>query len=150
MSRMNSIVSALGIPRLRTGWRKWAVVAGGAFVVACVLYKLVVVFVLNDANHPAAEQIVAAVEAYKLGNKRYPERLAQLQPKYLAKIPQPAAGTNFVYASSSDGTTAWFGYQTQRETFVEYDSRTRKWESLDYSASDALRVQGKEFVMGPK
>ena len=150
MRRMNSIVSALGIPELRTGWRKWAVVAGGAFVLLYVLYKLVVVFVLTDANQPPSEQIVAAVEAYKLGNKRYPEKLAQLQPKYLPKIPQPAAGTNFVYATSSDGMTAWFGYQTQRDTFVEYDSRTRKWENLDYSASDALQVQDKEFVMGPK
>lgn len=149
MPRMN-IVSALGIPELRTGWRKWAVVAGGAFVLLYVLYKLVVIFVLTDVNQPASEQIVGAVEMYKVGNKRYPERLAQLQPKYLAKIPQPAPGTNFVYAASSDGTTAWFGYQTERDTFVEYDSRTRKWETLDYSASEALRVQDKEFVKGPK
>jgi len=149
MPRMN-IVSALGIPELRTGWRKWAVVAGGAFVLLYVLYKLVVIFVLTDVNQPASEQIVGAVEMYKVGNKRYPERLAQLQPKYLAKIPQPAPGTNFVYAASSDGTTAWFGYQTQRDTFIEYDSRTRKWETLDYSASEALRVQDKEFVKGPK
>ena len=150
MRRMNSIVRALGIPALGKGWRRWAVVAGGAFVLLYVLYMLVVIFVLADANEPAGEKIVAAVEAYKLGNKRYPERLAQLQPKYLAKIPQPAPGTNFVYATSSDGTTAWFGYQTERDTFVEYDSRTRKWETLDYSASEALRMQDKEFVKGPK
>ncbi len=147
---MNSIVSALGIPALGTGRRRWAVVAGGAFVLLYVLYKVVVVFVLTDANHPAGEQIVAAFEAYKLANKRYPEKLAELQPTYLPQMPQPAPGTNFVYATSSDGATAWFGYQTQRDTFVEYDSGTRKWQSLDYSASDALRMQNKEFVMGPK
>jgi hypothetical protein len=150
MRRMNSIVTALGIPALRTRWRKWAVVAGGAFVLLYVLYKLVVAFVLADANEPASEQIVAAVERYKLGNKRYPEKLSELQPKYLPKIPQPAPDTNFIYATSSDGTIAWFGYQTQRDTFIEYDSRTRKWQSLDYSASDALQAPNKEFVMGPK
>src|SRR5438552_1148604 len=80
----------------------------------------------------------------------YNEKVARLQPKYPTKAPQPAPGTNFVYATSADGTTAWFGYQTQRDTFIEYDSRTRKWQSLDYSASDALQVQSREFVMGPK
>src|SRR5207245_205293 len=82
---------------LRTGWRKWAVVAGGAFVLLYVLYKLVVIFVLTDVNQPASEQIVTAVEKYKLANKRYPEKLAQLQPKYLPKIPQPAPGTTFLH-----------------------------------------------------
>jgi hypothetical protein len=150
MRRMNSIVTALGIPALRTRWRKWAVVVGGAFVLLYVLYRLVVAFVLGDANQPASEQIVAAVETYKLGNKRYPEKLSELQPKYLPKIPHPAPDTNFVYATSSDGTIAWFGYQTQRGTFIEYDSRTRKWQKLEYSASDALQAQNKEFVTGPK
>jgi hypothetical protein len=94
--------------------------------------------------------IVAAVEAYKVSNKRYPEKLAELQPKYLGKIPRPAPGTNFVYASSSDGAAAWFGYQTLRDVFVEYDSRTRTWQELEYDQSEALRIRTKEFVMGPK
>jgi len=147
---MNSIANALSIPALRTRWRRWAVVAGGAFVLLFVAYKVVVVFVLTDANQPAGNQIVAAVEAYKLANKRYPEKLAQLQPKFLQKIPQPAPGTNFVYAASSDGTSAWFGFQTERDTLVEYDSQTRRWQGIDYSDSEALRAQNKEFVMGPK
>jgi hypothetical protein len=145
----NMIASAL-VAELRTAWRKWAIVAGVGLVVLVVLYKLVMIFVLTDENRPASEEIVAAVEAYKVSNKRYPEKLAQLQPKYLGKIPRPAPGTNFVYGVSSDGTAAWVGYQTSRGGLTEYDSSTRKWRDIDYDDSDALRMRTKEFVMGPK
>ena len=144
----NQIATAL-VTELRTRWRKWAIVAGVGLVGLVVLYKVFVV-VVTDENRPAGEEIVAAVEAYKVSNKRYPEKLAQLQPKYLGMIPKPAPGTNFVYAASSDGAAAWFGYQTLRDVFCEYDSRTRKWQNLEYDESDALRQQTKEFVMGPK
>lgn len=138
------------LSRLPTGWRLKAVIAGGVLVAVYAIYRLIP-YALADENRPAGEQIVAAVEMYKLNNKKYPEKLAQLQPKYLAKIPRPAPGTNFVYATSSDGATAWFGYQTPRDTFNEYDSRTRKWQqNIDYEDSDALRMRTKEFVMGPR
>jgi hypothetical protein len=145
----NMIASAL-VAELRTAWRKWAIVAGAGLVVLVVVYKFLMVSVLTDENRPAGEEIVAAVEAYKVSNKRYPEKLAQLQPKYLGKIPKPVPGTNFVYASSPDGAAAWFGYQTLLDVFCEYDSRTRKWQNREYDDSDALRQQTKEFVMGPK
>ena len=145
----NMIASALAT-ELRTSWRKWAIVAGTGLVVLAVVYKLLMIFVFTDENRPAGEEIVAAVEAYKVSNKRYPEKLAQLQPKYLGKVPKPAPGTNFVYAASQDGAAAWFGYQTLRDVFCEYDSRTRRWQNLDYDQSDGLRQQVKEFVMGPK
>ena len=147
---MNAIVSALRLSALRTRWRSAAGIALGAVVVTFVAYKLAVAFVFRDENRPAGEEIVAAIEAYKAGNKRYPERLAALQPKYLNKIPAPAAGTNFVYAIPSDGKAAWFGYQTLRGVFIEYDSQTRNWREMDYDDSQALRMLTKEFVMGPK
>ena len=145
----NALASAL-VTELRANWRRWSVVGAGSLVGLIVAYKMVVIFVLTDVNRPAGEEIVAAVEAYKVSNKRYPEKLAQLQPKYLGKVPKPAPGTNFVYAASQDGAAAWFGYQTLRDVFCEYDSRTRRWQNLDYDQSDALRQQVKEFVMGPK
>jgi hypothetical protein len=145
----NAIASAL-VTELRTAWRKWAIVAGVSVVGVFVLYKLATKVVFADENRPAGEEIVAAVEAYKVGHKHYPEKLAELQPKYLAKIPKPAPGTNFVYASSSDGSTAWFGYQTLGDAFREYNSGTHKWQDLEYDQSEALRMRTKEFVMGPK
>jgi|SRR6185503_1018121 len=145
----NALASAL-VTELRANWRRWSVVGAGSFVGLIVAYKMVVIFVLTDVNRPAGEEIVAAVEAYKVSNKRYPEKLAQLQPKYIGKIPRPAPGTNFVYAVSSDGTVAWFGYQASSGGLSEYGSGTRKWRDIEYDDSDALRMGTKEFVMGPK
>lgn len=145
----NALASAL-VADLRTNWRRRSVAGAGVLVALIVIYKLVVVFFLTDENRPAGEEIVAAIEAFKSGNKRYPEKLAQLQPKYLGKIPRPAPGTNFVYAVSSDGAAAWFGYQTSGGGLSEYGSGTRKWREVDYSESDALRMGTKEFVIGPK
>jgi hypothetical protein len=145
----NALASAL-VTELRANWRRWSVVGAGSLVGLIVAYKMVVIFVLTDVNRPAGEEIVAAVEAYKVSNKRYPEKLAQLQPKYIGKIPRPAPGTNFVYAVSSDGTVAWFGYQASSGGLSEYGSGTRKWRDIEYDDSDALRMGTKEFVMGPK
>ena len=138
------------VTRLRENWRLFAIV--GASVVAgfLVIYALVTMVRPADQNRPVGKEIVAAVEAFKAANKRYPEHLADLQPKYLEKIPQPALGTNFVYAISPDGTSAWFGYQAPDGSFSEYGTDTRKWRDCDYDDSDALRMSTKEFVMGPK
>ena len=145
----NALARAL-VTELRSNWRRSSVIGAGVLIALIVIYEVVAIFVLTDENRPAGKEIVAAVEAYKLGNKRYPEHLAELQPKYLQKIPRPAPGTNFVYAVSSDGTAAWFGYQTSRGGFSEYGSDTRKWREIDYDDSDALRMTTKEFVMGPR
>jgi len=146
---MNAFARAL-VADLRTNWRRRSVLGAAVLVALIVIYKLVVILVLTDENRRAGEEIVAAIEAFKQQNKRYPEKLAQLQPKYLGKIPQPAPGTNFVYAVSSDGTSAWFGYQTSKGGLSEYGSETRKWREVEYSESDALRMQAREFVLGPK
>ena len=145
----NALASAL-VTELRTNWRRSAVVGAGVLIALIAIYELVVTFVLTDENRPAGKQIVAAVEAFKQGNKRYPEHLAELQPRYLATIPRPAAGTNFVYAISSDGTVAWFGYQTSSGGISEYATDTRKWRDIEYDDSEALRMRTKEFVMGSR
>jgi hypothetical protein len=145
----NALAGAL-VAELRSNWRRWSVIGAGGLVALVVIYKVLGTVVLSDENRPAAEVIVAAIEAFNKGNKRYPENLAQLQPKYLGKIPLPARGTNFVYAVSSDGTAAWFAYQTSGGGLKEYGSGTRKWREVDYYDSDALRTSTREFVIGPK
>ena len=145
----NALATAM-VTRLRTNWRRSSVIGVAVLVALIATYELVTIFVLTDENRPAGKEIIAAVEAFKLGNKRYPERLAELQPRYLANIPRPAPGTNFVYAVSSDGTAAWFGYQTSSGGFSEYGTDTRKWRDIEYDDSEALRMRTKEFVMGPR
>jgi len=147
---MHAIVNALRLDALRTRWPRAAVIALGTLAGVYVAYRLAMGFVFTDENRPAGEEIVAAVEAYKAANKRYPENLELLQPKYVGKIPSPAPGTNFVYAIPSDGSAAWFGYQTSRGMLSEYDSQTRKWRELDFDDSHALRMPTKQFVLGPR
>ena len=150
MRGMNEVVDKLRLAAQRIGLRKAAIATAGVLVVLFAVYWVLAAFVLRDENRPAGDEIVAAFEAYKAANKRYTERLAELQPKYLGKVPKPAPGTNFVYGTTYDGSSAWFGYQTLRDAFMEYDCQTRKWEKIEYDGSQALRARTKEFVMGPK
>ena len=148
---MNAIVERVRLAAGRIGWRKGAIFGAAIVVAVFAAYWALTRVAFRDENRPAGDEIVAALEAYKAANKRYPEKLAQLQPKFLGKVPKPAPGTNFVYGISYDGTSAWFGYQTMGEAFMEFDSQARKWESLEnHDSSQALRARTKEFVMGPK
>ena len=145
----NALAAALAAD-LRANWRRRGVAGAGILVALIVIYKLAMAFVFTDENRQAGEEIVAAVEAFKAGNKRYPERLAELQPKYLGRIPRPAPRSNFIYAVASDGTVAWFGYQKPGGGLSEYATDARRWRDIDYDESEALRMRTKEFVMGSK
>jgi hypothetical protein len=126
-------------------WRK-ALVAVGAIAIAAYVGGRVVAYVSEDANRPAAEKIVTALEAFRAANGTAPEKLGELQPKFFAKLPRPVPDTHFVYSRTPDGKTFFFGYQTTRENLAEYDSRARKWEYVDYEDSFVLRQRNKEFV----
>ena len=142
-----AIVAWLRDPR-NLNWRTVAALAG--VVVALVLLYRGVAFFFREENAAAGNTIVRALEAFKRGAGRYPEKLELLMPTYLAEIPQPAMDTNFVYAASSDGKECWFAYQVRRGVLNEYECSTRKWSYREYEDSDALKSLRKEFVMGPK
>ena len=129
-------------------WRKAVVIAAGAGIAAYLAWKLVVTVVLPDENRPASDRIVAAVETFKAATGKYPEKLAELEPKFFKTLPRPVPDTNFVYAVAPDGKSFWFGYQTARDNLAEYDSRARKWEEVEYEDSYVLRQRAKEFVKG--
>jgi hypothetical protein len=137
------------VARIPTGWRLKAVGAGAVVIVAFLAYRAIP-YIFEDANRAAGERIVAAFEKYKAANGRYPERLDVLVPSFLPQVPKPAVDTNFVYAISPDEKTAFFAYQNPRETVTEYDSRTRRWQDLDYAESGALSMRAKQFVKGPR
>jgi hypothetical protein len=130
-------------------WRKWLMIAAAAAVGVYLSWRGTVTYVLPEENQPAGEKIVAALEAHKRATGKFPPKLGELEPKFLAKLPRPVPDTNFVYAATSDGSGFWFGYQTNRDNLAEYDSRTRKWEYVEYEDSYVLRQRGKEFVKGP-
>jgi hypothetical protein len=133
----------------RGGWRLKAVIAGIVVVIALIVWRSIP-YVVQDANRPPAERIVAAFEKYKAANGRYPEKLDILVPSFLAKLPQPEIDTNFVYATSPDAKTAWIAYQNPRELLTEYDSRSQLWTDVDYGESMALAMPKKQFVKGPR
>ena len=142
------LVAQLRDPRY-LNWKTLAALAG-VVVALVLLFRSSVAVIYSEENAEAGNAIVRALEAFKLGTGRYPEKLALLKPGHLAEIPQPAADTNFIYAVSSDGKQCWFGYQVPRGGLNEYECGTRKWAYREYDDSDALRSFRKEFVMGPK
>jgi hypothetical protein len=127
------------------GWRK-ALVALAAVAIVGYVGARATAYVSEDENRPAAEKIVTALETFRAAYGQAPEKLAELQPKFFAKLPRPAPDTHFVYSRTPDGKTFFFGYQTARESLAEYDSRARKWEYVDYEDSFVLRQRNKEFV----
>jgi hypothetical protein len=90
----------------------------------------------NEVAAERAERIVAAVQNYRLQRGRYPERLDQLVPTYLAEIP-PAKDLllggpmrEFNYWASDSGHTLMyvvlppFGHRL-------YDFERERWNYLD-------------------
>jgi len=145
-----AVLAKLRDPR-NLNWKTGAVLVA-AVVALVLLYRgggTPSVF-FSEENGAAGNTIVGSLEAFKRATGRYPDKLAQLKPAYLAEIPQPVTDTNFIYAVSTDGKECWFGYQVYRGVLNEYECSTHKWAYREYDDSDALRSYRKEFVMGPK
>lgn len=76
---------------------------------AIYLCAVVLVWALNIANnrfaHRRAEELIAAVKAYRMSNQRYPKSLQELVPAHIERIP-PAKYTlafnDFRYLPSPD------------------------------------------------
>jgi hypothetical protein len=75
----------------------------------------VAVFALNAIQNRMARQragiVIAAVEAFHAAEKRYPENLAQLAPKYLESVPRAKYTVffgDFIYCASAGDATLMF------------------------------------------
>lgn len=145
---MRAILARLRDPR-NLNWKTVAVLAI-VMVGAWLLYRKNEPLLFSEENAPAGATITGALESFKRATGKYPEKLANLKPAHLKEIPQPVAGTNFVYGVSSDGKDCAFGYQVYRGVLAEYDCGERKWAYREYEDSYALRSFRREFVMGPK
>jgi hypothetical protein len=130
----------------------WKAVAVIAIVIigGVLLYRKGEPLLFSEENAPAGTTIAGALESFKRVTGKYPEKLEHLKPAQLKEIPQPVAGTNFVYGVSGDGKDCAFGYQVFRGVLMEYECGERKWAYREYEDSYALRSFRREFVMGPK
>ena len=124
-------------PSKSRGWIFNVLVA--IVVIAGLLFFLGITFIFSDENEAAGKSIAAALEAFSKEQGRYPERLAELTPKYLAAI--PAAGKYFpiVYAADSDGKQCWLAYAVHRDSLQEYDCQKRTWQLTEYEDSRAVK-----------
>lgn len=104
---------------------------------AIYLAAVAVVFSLIPINkHIAkerAERIIAAVEDYKATNGKYPDRLDQLAPQFIAEIPAKARITftdsGFRYLAGESHTLMYVAVPPFGR--VTYDFETKSWGFID-------------------
>ena len=75
------------------------------------------------------DSIIAAVERYKADEKRYPDALEQLVPKYLAAVPTARIGT-FIYGSSNPDD-AHLSYMPEPFIHKSYNFKSKTSKTWD-------------------
>jgi hypothetical protein len=115
-------------------------------VIAGLLIVAGLMFIFSDENKASGESIAAAVEAFSKAEGRYPQRLEELRPKYLAAIPSAGEHFGIVYAAEPDGKQCWLAYQIHRDSFQEYDCQKRAWLMVEYEDSEAVRHPKAEWI----
>ena len=99
---------------------------------------------VNEHNMRQAVPVVAALDAYRAKNGRYPERLEGLTPAYLQAMPRLAGKSALRFAATPAGDGCWLAIVYWMEAGLlphdrinEYDCRTREWRNLDYNEMHA-------------
>jgi uncharacterized RDD family membrane protein YckC len=94
---------------------------------------------INEVNFGQTAPVVAALDAYKQKNGRYPESLRQLHPQYLGTLPNLESSV-LNYSSSPAGDQCWLAIvYWMRAGFLpsddanEYDCASRKWHLVDFN-----------------
>lgn len=104
-------------------------------LILLVITILCVLIQFPEWDHVAArdsmrqgEQIIVALEAYRAQHAKYPERLEQLVPGFIAAIPNPTTGTcHWRYLATLQGFTLAFGCGEYLYPGCSYNSETKKW-----------------------
>ena len=82
-----------------------------------------------------AQRVVAACEAYRAANGRFPEKLDKLVPQYLNDVPLAkyclGPSSRFFYSSSDTGPTILFWQVVPPHYRKIYNFETRRWSYLD-------------------
>jgi uncharacterized RDD family membrane protein YckC len=127
----------------------WRFAGTGAYVAVAALLVLLyrgpmhgdLASEVNEHNMSRALPVVAALDAYREKNGRYPETLEALSPGYIAGAPRLIGSTGLGFASTPAGDRCWLAivYWKEAGLFLpsdrvyEYDCRTREWANLDYN-----------------
>jgi hypothetical protein len=123
----------------------------GSLVVLVVLVLLArgcYGLVYNQEDQPKAELIIAALDAYRARNARYPPTDA-LVPQFMPQLPVPRQYGIIEYIVDEAGEKCWVAYNTHRDYVKEYDCRTRQWLDLDYDDREKRPGVDGQVLKGP-
>ncbi len=89
----------------------------------------------DDQARAQGDTVIAALQAYRAREGRYPEKLDALAPKDIATVPMvamsPLRDRPFRYISADNGATFMLMYVIGFRMGAEYHSGTAKWMALD-------------------
>jgi hypothetical protein len=107
---------------------RWAIYLTSIFMVFALRYYNV------SLAHKRADQIIVAVEAFELSNGKYPEKLTELVPQFIAEIPTKAKLTlldsGFRYMVSPNSHSLMYVVMPPFGRRI-YHFETRQWSDLD-------------------
>jgi uncharacterized RDD family membrane protein YckC len=102
---------------------------------------------INEVNFAQTAPVVAALDAYKQKNGRYPESLAALHPQYLAALPKLEISA-LNYSTSAAGDNCWIAIVFwMRAGFLpsddanEYECASRRWKLADFNDLKARHAE---------
>jgi hypothetical protein len=121
----------------------------GSCVVLVLLGRGCYCLVYNQEDQPKAELIIAALDAYRARNARYPPTLDALAPQFMPQLPVPRQYGIIEYIVDEPGEKCWVAYNTHRDYVMEYDCRTRQWLDLDYDERAKRPGMDRQVLRGP-
>ncbi len=96
---------------------------------------LVLIPINKQIGEERAEKIIAAVESYKVANGKYPDRLDQLAPQFIAEIPAKArisfADIGFRYHAGNEGRPTLMYLAMPPFGRRIYSFATKSWGFID-------------------
>lgn len=121
----------------------------GSVVVVALLIRGCYGLFYNTEDQPKAELIIAALEAYRSSNGRYPPKLDALTPQFMPQLPVPRRHGIIEYIVDESGKKCWVAYNTHRDYVQEYDCITHDWQVLDYGERDRRPGMGRQVLNAP-
>jgi hypothetical protein len=64
----------------------------------------------TNGSRANGDAVIAALHSYKSAYGRYPSRLSELVPKFIAEIPAPIGGDNWEYEPSEKDQDFWLSF----------------------------------------
>jgi hypothetical protein len=120
-----------------------------SLVVLALLARGCYGLVYNQEDQPKAELIIAALDAYRARNGRYPPSLDELAPQFMPQLPVPRQYGIIDYVVDEPGEKCWVAYNTHRDYVKEYDCRTRQWLVFDYDDREKRPGMLRQVLKGP-